>query len=459
MRASLRRVWGPGTRRTARTCLVTLTVTAVVSGLTSVAMADPDTAPSQSEVDAAEHATQTKARDVAAVQADLVVANQRVQASQVQAAKAAEAYNGALWKLQQARTEARAAERREAGAHAAVAHQQAVYGEALASSYAMAPQLTAMSAMLDADGPTGVMERYTTLDTAESAMSGQYDDFSAASTLAEVAATQATEARAAAAELEARADAARLAAEAAEAAAAAEAQSVASQRDQLISELATLQDISVSLAGQRQQALEDAAAAAATAAAQQAAEDAAAQAAQEAAEEAAQNPAESDPSDGDPDNQPGDGPSPDPTPEPTPDSEPADPPAPELPAPNPPPTSGGAKAAVAFAKAQLGEPYVWGAAGPNSWDCSGLMLAAWRAGGKYLPHYSVAQYQQSTPISPSDLRAGDLVFWGDSGSSSSIYHVALYVGGGMIVHAPRPGRGVELVSMYYWITPNFYARP
>ena len=108
---------------------------------------------------------------------------------------------------------------------------------------------------------------------------------------------------------------------------------------------------------------------------------------------------------------------------------------------------------------QIGEPYVWAAAGPDSWDCSGLTMGAWQAGGKSLPHYSVAQYDQSTPISPGDLRPGDLVFWGDSSSPSSIFHVALYAGDGMIIHAPRPGRGVELVSMYYWITPNFYARP
>jgi cell wall-associated NlpC family hydrolase len=76
-----------------------------------------------------------------------------------------------------------------------------------------------------------------------------------------------------------------------------------------------------------------------------------------------------------------------------------------------------------------------------------------------LPHYSVAQYSQSTPISASSLRPGDLVFWGSSSSPSSIYHVALYVGNGMIIQAPRTGRDVEEVSMYYWITPNFYARP
>ena len=102
---------------------------------------------------------------------------------------------------------------------------------------------------------------------------------------------------------------------------------------------------------------------------------------------------------------------------------------------------------------------IWAAAGPDAWDCSGLTMGAWAAGGKTLPHYSVAQYQASTPITAAQLQPGDLVFWASSGSPSSIFHVALYVGDGMIIHAPRPGRGVSLDSMYYWIPPSFFARP
>jgi cell wall-associated NlpC family hydrolase len=86
-------------------------------------------------------------------------------------------------------------------------------------------------------------------------------------------------------------------------------------------------------------------------------------------------------------------------------------------------------------------------------------MGAWQAGGISLPHYSVAQYSESTQVSGGSLQPGDLVFWGSSSSPSSIYHVALYVGGGMIVQAPRTGQDVEEVSMYYWIPPNFYARP
>ena len=86
-------------------------------------------------------------------------------------------------------------------------------------------------------------------------------------------------------------------------------------------------------------------------------------------------------------------------------------------------------------------------------------MRAWEQGGVHLPHYSVAQYEQSTKISASQLQPGALVFWGSSNNPSSIYHVALYVGGGRIIHAPRTGRPVTEESMYNWITPNFYARP
>jgi cell wall-associated NlpC family hydrolase len=86
-------------------------------------------------------------------------------------------------------------------------------------------------------------------------------------------------------------------------------------------------------------------------------------------------------------------------------------------------------------------------------------MKAWQAGGVSLPHYSVGQYTASTPISRADLRPGDLLFWGSSSSPSSIYHVALYVGGGMMIHAPRTGQDVKKASIDYWIAPNFFARP
>ncbi len=85
-------------------------------------------------------------------------------------------------------------------------------------------------------------------------------------------------------------------------------------------------------------------------------------------------------------------------------------------------------------------------------------MKAWGSAGKYLPHYSVAQYDAGTPVSVSDIRPGDLVFWSSNGQPSGIHHVAMYIGDGQIIHAPRTGRPVEIDSMYYWIPPDFFVR-
>jgi cell wall-associated NlpC family hydrolase len=101
--------------------------------------------------------------------------------------------------------------------------------------------------------------------------------------------------------------------------------------------------------------------------------------------------------------------------------------------------------ALAFAESQLGKPYRFGAVGPNSYDCSGLVLAAWRAAGVSLPRTSQQQYAQGHRIAKSQLRAGDLVFFYGQHPS----HVAMYVGHGMVIHAPRPGKNVQYIKMSY----------
>lgn len=106
-----------------------------------------------------------------------------------------------------------------------------------------------------------------------------------------------------------------------------------------------------------------------------------------------------------------------------------------------------AAAAVAFAKDQLGEPYVWAATGPGSWDCSGLTMKSWLSAGERLPRTAQSQYDATTHIAIADLRPGDLVFYGTT--SSSIYHVGMYVGNGTMIHAPRTGDVVKYSSIYY----------
>ncbi len=106
------------------------------------------------------------------------------------------------------------------------------------------------------------------------------------------------------------------------------------------------------------------------------------------------------------------------------------------------PASDRAKVAVETALAQIGDPYVYGAAGPDAFDCSGLTMYAWRAAGVALSHSSSIQSTQGVPVSMSDIAPGDLVFY-----YSPISHVGMYIGNGQIVHAPNPSRSVEVVPI------------
>ncbi len=425
--------------------LLALALAVLLSSGASAALAADPTA---DDVRRAEQAVTSKQRDVAAVEADLAAANDRLREVAIRAAQAAEAFNAARHHAQQARHDARVAERQARSAESEVARQQSAYGDALATTYQLSPELTALLAIIDSDGITTVLDRTHTLRNAETAMNDQWDRFRATSTLAEVASAHATEARAAADAAQDEARAARDSAAAAEADAAHLAEQVTATKTALIVELADLKDISVATAEAYQSALEE-----------QQAQEAADQAAEDEADEAAPTDGPSDEPTSEPTSEatdgPSDGPSDEPSDEPT--QEPTQ--EPEEPTEDAPSVSGGASDALAFAADQIGEPYRWGAAGPNAWDCSGLTMKAWAAGGISLPHYSVGQYDAATPIKATDLRPGDLVFWGSSSSASSIYHVALYVGDGQIIHAPRTGRDVTRESMYYWIPPTFFARP
>jgi peptidoglycan DL-endopeptidase CwlO len=104
--------------------------------------------------------------------------------------------------------------------------------------------------------------------------------------------------------------------------------------------------------------------------------------------------------------------------------------------------SSAAQTAVDTALSQQGKPYVWAAEGPGSYDCSGLMLYAYAAAGSDLPHSSAMQAQIGTPVSRSELRPGDLVFF-----YSPVSHVGMYVGNGKMVHAPTFGDVVKVASI------------
>ena len=386
--------------------------------------------PTQAQVDRAKAAAEKKAGDVAALQASLAVANSRLRTAADKAEVAAEAYNGAMWRLQQARRATAAARAAMADALAHVEEQRGGIAQLATQSYQDGTVLTGVTAVLGGDGPAGVMNRLGVVQSASDSMQARFDAYTALNALAEVAEAKAEKAEEA---QQALADkAAQLRDNAAQAAnlAQSEAAAIAGQRKQLIEQLAEAQQISVELATKRQHGLEKKAAEQQAHAAQVAAAKAkdAADKAKDQAQLTQDQLAELGAEGGW-----------------------------DLPGlPVPAGTSEGAKAAIEFARKQLGEPYLWGAAGPDAWDCSGLTMMAWRQGGISLPHYSAAQYQQTKHLAVGQLRAGDLVFWGTS--PNTIHHVALYIGNGQIIQAPRTGDVVKVSSLFE-TAPNFFGRP
>ncbi|MET8923383.1 C40 family peptidase [Streptomyces sp. NPDC004623] len=108
--------------------------------------------------------------------------------------------------------------------------------------------------------------------------------------------------------------------------------------------------------------------------------------------------------------------------------------------------TGSAASVVAFAQSQVGDAYVSGGTGPNSWDCSGLVQAAFRTVGVDLPRVSQSQSTAGTQVSLDNLQPGDILYWGGAGSA---YHVGIYVGGGQFVGAQNSSTGVVQKSLDY----------
>jgi cell wall-associated NlpC family hydrolase len=109
----------------------------------------------------------------------------------------------------------------------------------------------------------------------------------------------------------------------------------------------------------------------------------------------------------------------------------------------PPPTGAGASVAVQWAQREIGKPYVYGAAGPDSFDCSGLTMYVWAQAGVSLPHSAAGQWDDTTRVPVSDLQPGDLVFY-----YTPVDHVGIYVGGGQMIIADHTGTNVRYASIF-----------
>ena len=387
------------------------------------AQADP-VYPSAGQVDAAKAAAGDKAAQVAAIQAQLLASNARLDEVQKSADVANEKSNLARILLQQATDAAKAA-----GVRAAAAQQTAdiasdKLGQFAAATYMQGGSLGQLEAFLSSKGPQEVLDRAAGIKVISDIRSRIMQDANASSVVAGAlrrAAAQAEAQQLAAAQV---AESARAAAQAVVTSAAAETASIGAQQGAMIVQLASLRSTSVALETQRQNGLKAEADARAAAAAQAVSKAQAANAAaqrQAAAEaERLRKLAANQPVN------PAPGPSPSP--------------------PAPVPTRGGVAAVIAFAKAQIGDPYEWGAAGPSTWDCSGLTMMAWARAGVNLSHYTGYQWAETTRVPISDLQPGDLVFYGDSGPTS--HHMALYVGNGQMIEAPQTGSFVRYASIW-----------
>ncbi|MFI6038745.1 C40 family peptidase [Streptomyces sp. NPDC051315] len=108
------------------------------------------------------------------------------------------------------------------------------------------------------------------------------------------------------------------------------------------------------------------------------------------------------------------------------------------------PASGSVATVIAFLKAQVGDAYVMGATGPNAWDCSSLVQAAFKQVGVDLPRVSQDQSMVGTDVSLSNLQVGDILYWGGKGSA---YHVGVYIGDGQYLDAANPSKGVVIQDL------------
>lgn len=399
---------------------------ALLGGAVPQAMAD-DPFPSAGRVQQGQEQVRRAAEQVDQIARRYKAASAEIVALDARAGYAVERYDGAMVKLGQALQAADVARAQQLQARQRLTTATSAVGELAAQAY-RAGGLAGLSSLINSDGPASLYARASDLHSLSRLRAQTLRDSAAAQRLAQRRQVEAE--RAAAAQRRAT-DAVRAARDKAQAAVAAEQRQlvqIQAKRDQLLAQLASARRTSVELERQRQQALAE----------------------QEAARIAASRPVAGLPPahragrvhphhqahglgfgdlgslfDDDFDDQ----------------------------------VNPRVAAVVGYAMAQLGKPYVWGGAGPRSFDCSGLTMRAWERAGVRLNHYAADQYTHSRRVRLSDLRMGDLVFWTRNGSPSGIYHVGIYLGGGRMIEAPRTGDVVKVASLYIMGTPDYFARP
>ena len=432
----------------ATTALALAAVGALTLGLVAPpASADP-AFPSAREVERSRSTVASTAAQVGQIEARLASASARSAQLGTEVAQTVEAYNGARFRLEQAVQEAATAQRKAGEARLAVDEARRALGKFAADAYRSGGDLSGLSAFLSAEGPRDLLDRAAAIDTIGTHRRRALDAVRAAQVAAGVLEQRAQHLVAAREDAAEAVETAKVAAEQKLAAQQQAVAEIATQRQSLIVALASARSTSVRLERRRQAGLEQARIEQAEQA-RRAEQRRSAQQRRRAEARAAADRGDdrttgngsggstgggSGSGGGSGGGGGGDG---------------AGTSTGGGSGGSSAGTSSGASAAIAYAHDQIGKPYRWAATGPDSFDCSGLTMQAWARGGVSLPHYSVAQYEQGRKVAISDLRRGDLVFFGsDPGNPGSIYHVGLYIGGGQMIEAPFTGEDVRVASIY-----------
>jgi len=417
-------------------CVIALIAAAVVAS--SPRAADADTYPGLADIAAAKASVADAAANVAELDAAVVqLENARADAENA-ALLAADIYSQAKDDAERAQRQSVAASGRADDAAAALDDARGDLGAVAMEAYRSGGSMTSIEAILGADGFDDVIGRSEDYGRAAAEVDSVVQQVRATEVVAGTmgdfaadAAQQAADAADAAAVALTKAEDSRRAAE--QAVADAEA-----TREDAVARLAQLQNTTVQLERQRQSGLaaerqraQRAQLAAALAAADQAAAEEAAAVQQPPATSGGTTtpPATTDPPD---------------TTTPPATTSPAPPPA-EEPSGSWSSSASQGRSAAAFAQTLLGSPYQLGGNGP-AYDCSGLTKASWGSTGVYLPHSSRSQYATVAHVPFSQLRQGDLIFWGTNRDASRIYHVAIYIGNGLVAEATLPGSTAKIRS-------------
>ncbi|MFD1859696.1 hypothetical protein EHW97_00870 [Aeromicrobium camelliae] len=359
---------------------------------------------------------------VAAIQVGLVESRQSVNALYAEAAALSERFNGAVVAAEDAERELADLDGRISAAERELEGERAVVEELTIDQLTDQRPVVVFQSLLDAEDPLQLLERSSAYASTQDAMAGQIAQLEAKQAVVRSVRAQA----AAAAERHQQAvdeqAAARTRIENLIATAEQRQDELVGERGDLLAELARLENSTVEEVTQRQDRIDERLDAGGVA----------------------------------PDPQRGETVSPVPAPAPAPAPKPSTPPPAPKPSTPPPANASAVEAMIAYARAQLGKPYGWGAAGPGSFDCSGLTMRALEAAGRPVPRTAGAQYQALTDVPVSQRQRGDLLFYANG---SGIYHVTIYLGGGQMIHAPRPGRTVEIVPDSWMGEPTYAARP